>query len=159
MPRAGCIVHAGGVGTTAQAMRSGRPMLVVPSSNDQLDHADHVRRLGIAREVHQKCLTVGRAARELERLLRDPSFGRRAESVASQLSREKRCHRRGGRPRTGLRYDGSPRGGLFVTYLHSLVFFVNAKYKCRVLCKVEMSVSTLSTGIRLPHEIWVITSV
>jgi len=125
MPRAGCIVHAGGVGTTAQAMRSGRPMLVVPSSNDQLDHADHVRRLGIAREVHQKCLTVGRAARELERLLRDPSFGRRAESVASQLSREKRCHRRRGRPRTGLRYDGSPRGGLFVTYLHSLVFLAN----------------------------------
>src|SRR3990172_2335041 len=36
---------------------------------------------------------------------------------------------------------------------------VNAKYKCRVLCKVEMSVSTLSTGIRWPHGIWVITSV
>jgi len=105
MPRARCIVHAGGVGTTAQAMRSGRPMLVVPSCNDQLDHADHVRRLGIAREVHQKCLTVGRAARELERLLSEPSFGRRAESVASQLSREKRCHRRRGRPRTGLRLE------------------------------------------------------
>ena len=88
MPRAGCIVHAGGVGTTAQAMRSGRPMPVLPSCNDQLDHADHVRRLGIAREVHQKCLTVGRAPRELERLLRDPSFGRRAESVGSRLSRE-----------------------------------------------------------------------
>ena len=33
-----------------------------------------------------------------------------------------------------------PGGGLFVTYLHSLVFFVNAKYKCRVLCKLQMSV-------------------
>ena len=51
MPRAGCLVHAGEVGTTAQAMRSGRPMLVVPSCNDQLDNADHVRRLGIARSA------------------------------------------------------------------------------------------------------------
>ena len=69
-------------------MRSGRPMLAVPSCNDQLDNADHVRRLEIARVVHQKRLTVGRAARELERLLSEPSFGRRAESVASRLSRE-----------------------------------------------------------------------
>jgi UDP:flavonoid glycosyltransferase YjiC (YdhE family) len=29
-PRAAAIVHHGGVGTTGQAMRSGRPMLVVP---------------------------------------------------------------------------------------------------------------------------------
>ena len=29
-PRAAAIVHQGGIGTTAQAMRSGRPMLVVP---------------------------------------------------------------------------------------------------------------------------------
>ena len=68
-------------------MRSG-PMLAVPSCNDQLDNAGHVRRLGIARVVHQKRLTVGRAARELERLLRDPSLGHPAESVGSQLSQE-----------------------------------------------------------------------
>ena len=62
--------------------------LSLTALGSQLDNADHVRRLGIARVVHQKRLTVGRAARELERLLRDPSFGRRAESVGSRLSRE-----------------------------------------------------------------------
>src|SRR5262245_27952102 len=29
-PRAAAVVHEGGIGTTAQAMRSGRPMLVMP---------------------------------------------------------------------------------------------------------------------------------
>ena len=38
-PRAAAIVHAGGVGTTALAMRAGRPMLVMPCTHDQFDSA------------------------------------------------------------------------------------------------------------------------
>ncbi len=45
-PRAAAIVHQGGVGTTGQAMRSGRPMLVIPYSHDQFDNAARVRALG-----------------------------------------------------------------------------------------------------------------
>jgi UDP:flavonoid glycosyltransferase YjiC (YdhE family) len=30
-------VHQGGIGTTAQALRAGRPMLIVPFSHDQPD--------------------------------------------------------------------------------------------------------------------------
>lgn len=44
--RASVIVHSGGIGTTAQALRSGRPQVVVPFAHDQLDNADRVRRLG-----------------------------------------------------------------------------------------------------------------
>ncbi len=47
-PRAALIVHQGGVGTTAQAMRAGRPMLVMPYSHDQPDNARRMRRLGVA---------------------------------------------------------------------------------------------------------------
>ena len=39
MPRAGVIVHQGGVGTTGQALRAGRPMLIVPFGQDQPDNA------------------------------------------------------------------------------------------------------------------------
>ncbi|HEX5443025.1 MAG TPA: glycosyltransferase, partial [Pirellulales bacterium] len=46
-PRAAAVVHQGGVGTTGQAMRAGRPMLVVPWSHDQYDNAERVRRLGM----------------------------------------------------------------------------------------------------------------
>ena len=45
-PRAAAIVHQGGVGTTAQAMRAGRPMLVVPFSHDQPDNAERVEQAG-----------------------------------------------------------------------------------------------------------------
>src|SRR5262249_15866724 len=44
-PQAAAIVHQGGVGTTAQAMRSGRPMLVMPYAHDQPDNAARIVRL------------------------------------------------------------------------------------------------------------------
>ena len=44
--RACAIVHQGGVGTTAQALRAGRPTLVTPYSVDQPDNAARVERLG-----------------------------------------------------------------------------------------------------------------
>src|SRR5205085_815485 len=50
-PRATAIVHAGGIGTTGLAMRSGRPMLVMPYAHDQFDNAARATRLGIARTI------------------------------------------------------------------------------------------------------------
>src|ERR1019366_84847 len=48
LPRAAATIHQGGVGTTAQALRSGKPMIVVPWSHDQPDNAMRVRKLGVA---------------------------------------------------------------------------------------------------------------
>ena len=48
-PRAAAVVHQGGIGTTALAMRAGRPMLVVPFAHDQPDNAERLARLGVAR--------------------------------------------------------------------------------------------------------------
>jgi len=44
-PRSRMIVHSAGVGTTAQALRSGRPQVVVPFAFDQFDNAERVARL------------------------------------------------------------------------------------------------------------------
>jgi rhamnosyltransferase subunit B len=49
MPHASVNVHQGGVGTTGQALRAGRPMLVVPFGQDQPDNARRCVRLGVAR--------------------------------------------------------------------------------------------------------------
>lgn len=49
MPRCKAIVHQGGVGTTGQALRSGRPQLVVPFSHDQPDNGWRVARQGAGR--------------------------------------------------------------------------------------------------------------
>lgn len=87
-PRAAAIVHQGGIGTTAQAMRSGRPMLVVPFAHDQPDNAARVSRLGIARAVARHRYSPGRAAAELKRLLEEPGYGERAAAVAEEVRRE-----------------------------------------------------------------------
>ncbi|KAH0533846.1 hypothetical protein FGG08_007531 [Glutinoglossum americanum] len=51
MPRCQAIVHQGGVGTTGQALRSGRPQLIVPFSHDQPDNGWRVVRAGAGRVV------------------------------------------------------------------------------------------------------------
>ncbi len=50
-PYACAIVHQGGIGTTAQALRAGRPTLVMPYSHDQPDNAARVERLGTSRTI------------------------------------------------------------------------------------------------------------
>jgi UDP:flavonoid glycosyltransferase YjiC (YdhE family) len=87
-PRAAAVVHAGGMGTTGLAMRSGRPMLVVPHAHDQPDNAHRLARLGIARVLWPRRYTPARVAAELGRLLDDPAVCRRAGQVAEEVRRE-----------------------------------------------------------------------
>ena len=70
-PRAGAIVHSGGIGTTAQALRSGRPQLVVPFAHDQFDNAGRVERLRCGRWLPFARVSPGRLARRLQRLPSD----------------------------------------------------------------------------------------
>ena len=82
-PRAAAVVHPGGAGTLAQALRAGRPMLVVPHAHDQPDNAARVTRLGVARTVRQQSYRGARVARELEQMLGDTRVHARAESVGA----------------------------------------------------------------------------
>jgi UDP:flavonoid glycosyltransferase YjiC (YdhE family) len=87
-PRAALIVHQGGVGTTAQAMRAGRPMLVMPYSHDQPDNARRMLRLGIAGVIRRQEYTAERAARRMRRMLEHPRFAKRAAVVGEQVRHE-----------------------------------------------------------------------
>ena len=87
-PRAAAIVHQGGVGTTAQAMRAGKPMLVMPFAFDQPDNAARVIRLGIARTVRRGQYKAERVAKELTRLLENPSYAQRAAEVGAHIRAE-----------------------------------------------------------------------
>jgi len=87
-PRAAAIVHQGGMGTTAQAMRSGRPMLVMPYAHDQPDNADRVTRLGIARTIPRHRYTPARATADLRQLLDNPAYSQRASEVGAELRQE-----------------------------------------------------------------------
>ncbi|RRA48459.1 glycosyltransferase [Acidipila sp. EB88] len=87
-PRAAAIVHQGGVGTTAQALRAGKPMLVMPYSHDQPDNALRMQRLGVARVLPREQYEAGAAARALRRLLGDPGYATRAREAAAVIARE-----------------------------------------------------------------------
>ena len=87
-PRAAVIVHQGGIGTTAQTMRSGRPGLAMPLSHDQFDNAVRSKRLGTTRTIGRKRYRAQNVAAELEQLLRDPKYARRAAEVGAAIQTE-----------------------------------------------------------------------
>jgi UDP:flavonoid glycosyltransferase YjiC (YdhE family) len=88
LPRARAVVHQGGIGTTAQALRAGVPMLVVPFSHDQPDNAARITRLGVGRTIEIKHYNSDTAARELRSLMEDPSYAKRATEVARTVRSE-----------------------------------------------------------------------
>jgi UDP:flavonoid glycosyltransferase YjiC (YdhE family) len=87
-PRAAAIVHQAGIGTTAQALRAGKPMLIVPFSHDQPDNAARMARLGVARVIGRRQYSAATAAAALRELLDDPSYATRAVAAAAQIHRE-----------------------------------------------------------------------
>jgi UDP:flavonoid glycosyltransferase YjiC (YdhE family) len=87
-PRAAAVVHQGGVGTTGQALRAGRPSLVMPYSHDQPDNAARAERLGVARTIDRRRYTARSAAAALRPLLEDGTYAARAASVAERVRTE-----------------------------------------------------------------------
>jgi rhamnosyltransferase subunit B len=73
-PRAACVVHQGGVGTTGQVLRAGAPHLFMPYSHDQPDNAARCARIGVARIIDRDRYTAQSAARELRQLLSNPRY-------------------------------------------------------------------------------------
>jgi len=86
--RASMVVHQGGVGTTAQCLRAGKPMLIMPYSHDQPDNGRRMQRLKVARVLQRGNYTPLRVTRVLQSMLEDPAFARRATEVAEQLALE-----------------------------------------------------------------------
>lgn len=86
--RAAMVVHQGGVGTTAQCLRAGKPMLIMPFSHDQPDNGRRMLRLKVARVIQRGNYTPFRVARRLRAMMADPLIARRSESVAKRLSHE-----------------------------------------------------------------------
>jgi rhamnosyltransferase subunit B len=87
-PRAACVVHQGGVGTTGQVLRAGVPQLVVPFAHDQPDNAARCRRLGVAEIVDRGGYRTQAAAESLRRTLGDARYRERAAAAAEIVRSE-----------------------------------------------------------------------
>jgi rhamnosyltransferase subunit B len=87
-PRAAAIVHQGGIGTTAQALRAGTPTLIMPYSHDQPDNARRVEKLGTSKTLGRDRYRSITVAPLLKTLLEDPSYRQRAQLVSEQIKQE-----------------------------------------------------------------------
>jgi UDP:flavonoid glycosyltransferase YjiC (YdhE family) len=87
-PHAAVIVHHGGAGTLGQALRAGRPMLVVPHAHDQHDNALRAVRIGVARALDARRFTARRASGELGALLAGRRYASASERVRQVLATE-----------------------------------------------------------------------
>lgn len=87
-PRASVVVQQCGIGTLAQSLRSGRPMLAVPYSHDQPDNAWRARELGMSRTLYPASYRATRIASELNTLVEDQRYAAAAGAVALRVRAE-----------------------------------------------------------------------
>jgi rhamnosyltransferase subunit B len=86
-PHAAAIIHHGGVGTMGQALRSGKPQLIVPFMGDQFDHARRLENLGAG--ISASVDTFMRNGTDLLRkLLNDPDCTINADRIAQKVRAE-----------------------------------------------------------------------
>ncbi len=86
--RASAVVHQGGVGTTAQCLKAGKPMLIMPYSHDQPDNARRMKRLGVANVIQKASYKPRRVTREVRAILDDRDVAQNAARVAAQMRGE-----------------------------------------------------------------------
>lgn len=89
LSRAAALVHHGGIGTVAQALRAGVPQLVAPCCYDQYDNAAHLQNLGVGLTIPRRQLAAPRVATALHRLLTDRAMHRRCRELAAHFGEAK----------------------------------------------------------------------
>jgi len=82
-PLAAGVVHQGGAGTTAQALRAGVPQIIRPFAHDQPDNAARITRLGVGFEW--KSARGGAVSRLFQRF---DSLSKRAREIGERIREE-----------------------------------------------------------------------
>lgn len=88
-PRMAAVVHHGGAGTTAAALRAGVPNIIVPHFGDQLFWGWRVRSLGLGPEaIPRHKLDVDNLSRALRHVTEDETLQQRVKQVGSLICDE-----------------------------------------------------------------------
>jgi rhamnosyltransferase subunit B len=86
LPKAAAIVHHGGIGTLAQAMRAGIPQLLTPMNFDQPDNAVRVTALGVADRLRLRNYTIAAAATKIATLRTSAQVAAQCRVMAQRLA-------------------------------------------------------------------------
>ena len=88
-PKASCVVHHGGAGTTASVCYAKVPSVVVPHFGDQLYWGKQLSDLGVApRSLLRRNLTAKRLAQRIEKVLETPTMKERAQALGTKMESE-----------------------------------------------------------------------
>lgn len=84
LPHVAALVHHGGIGTTAEALRAGTPQLVVPLAHDQFDNAARVRALGVGTSLRAARLSATRLQKRLGQLVDNKEVNQACHRIAAR---------------------------------------------------------------------------
>jgi rhamnosyltransferase subunit B len=85
LPHAAALMHHGGIGTTAEALRAGTPQLIIPLAHDQFDNAERVKALGVGARLDATRVTAQRLEAALQGLFDTPGLDARCSQVAARF--------------------------------------------------------------------------
>lgn len=85
LPHAAALVHHGGIGTTAEALRSGTPQLIAPFAWDQFDNGARIASLGVGMVIPAKRLRPRKLARSLQNLYTSETVRAQCSLLASRF--------------------------------------------------------------------------
>ncbi len=89
LPRAAALVHHGGAGTTAAALRAGVPQVIVWHAGDQMAWGDKMEKLQVAApKLSHRRLTAPALAKRLRLVLSSPALRERAQALGAQIRAE-----------------------------------------------------------------------
>jgi rhamnosyltransferase subunit B len=86
LPHVAVLVHHGGIGTTAEALRAGTPQLVAPFAWDQFDNGARVAALGAGLVLPARRMRTRPLTRALQTLLTSGRVRKSCEVVAERFS-------------------------------------------------------------------------
>lgn len=89
LPKSLAVVHHGGVGTCAQALRAAKPQLLIPRAFDQFDNSMRLEMLGVARrafwqDIERKTMTF-----HLNELLHSPETAQACSMASAHFRSDK----------------------------------------------------------------------
>ena len=83
--RSALLVHHGGIGSCAQAMKAGVPQIVMPMAHDQFHNAARIETLGLGYSISRQRYLTSIVSQKLRGALNSEQVRRKCDEIASQF--------------------------------------------------------------------------
>ncbi len=88
LPLSKAVLHHGGIGTSAEALRAGIPQIIAPYGFDQPENAFFLKKLGLADDIKTKSVTAKELTAKIKALIYSTDALDKCSYYAKQLNRD-----------------------------------------------------------------------